>query len=267
MGKLGLCLSGGGGRGAYQIGALVALKELGILDKVSYYSGTSIGSVNAVMVATSSLENAKNIWLNIPDDSLKKNENFFKEIKEEGYKIYKSGLYEMDLLEEILTNNIDINKLKIDDVFIAIGDGGDSNEGFKLLRNTYKHYIKKESRIVYQGLKGLTQEEAIEAVRMSCAIPLVFPSVIKDGKKYYDGGVYDNVPVEPLVRVGCDEIIVVHLHKIHFFRPKKYPDVLFHEIKHKGLLGSILDFSKEHSHKLYEYGYNDVMCYYSEEGK
>ncbi|MGI6710232.1 MAG: patatin-like phospholipase family protein [Bacilli bacterium] len=267
MRKLGICLSGGGGRGAYQIGALVALKELGILDKASYYSGTSIGSVNAVMVATSSLENARDIWLNIPEDSLKKNENFFKELREVGYKFPKSGLYEMDLLEEILIENVDIDKLNVEDIFVAIGYGGDSEKGFRLIKNTYKHYIKKESRIIYKSLKNLNQKDAIEAVRMSCSIPIVFPSVIKDGKKYYDGGIYDNVPVEPLVKAGCEEIIVIHLHKIHFFRPKKYPKVVFHEIKHKGLMGSILNFTKEHSQKLYQYGYDDVMNYYNKKEK
>jgi NTE family protein len=37
-------LSGGGARGAYQIGALKALQELGILDKATAFSGASIGA-------------------------------------------------------------------------------------------------------------------------------------------------------------------------------------------------------------------------------
>ena len=37
--KLGLCLSGGGARGAYQIGALMALKEAGIYFRNKYWCG------------------------------------------------------------------------------------------------------------------------------------------------------------------------------------------------------------------------------------
>nr|MCR4847097.1 patatin-like phospholipase family protein [Eubacterium sp.] len=43
----GLVLSGGGGKGIYQVGMLKALAEAGKLDDVVAVSGTSIGCVNA----------------------------------------------------------------------------------------------------------------------------------------------------------------------------------------------------------------------------
>ena len=48
MAKLGICLSGGGARGAYQIGALIALRDLGIFSDAIAFSGSSIGSINAI---------------------------------------------------------------------------------------------------------------------------------------------------------------------------------------------------------------------------
>ena len=42
--KIGLVLSGGGGKGAFEIGAWKALKRLGIDKKIQVISGNSIGS-------------------------------------------------------------------------------------------------------------------------------------------------------------------------------------------------------------------------------
>ncbi len=46
----GLVLEGGGVKGAYHIGVLKALRENG-LDKFDGYVGTSIGAINAAMLA------------------------------------------------------------------------------------------------------------------------------------------------------------------------------------------------------------------------
>ena len=47
--KRALVLSGGGSRGAYEIGAWQALRELGVRLDAVY--GTSIGAINAALVA------------------------------------------------------------------------------------------------------------------------------------------------------------------------------------------------------------------------
>ncbi|PKK92721.1 MAG: hypothetical protein CVV61_08295, partial [Tenericutes bacterium HGW-Tenericutes-6] len=48
--KVGLALGGGGARGSYQIGILKALEEANILEDIHHISGTSIGSINTLMV-------------------------------------------------------------------------------------------------------------------------------------------------------------------------------------------------------------------------
>ncbi len=54
--KLGLVLSGGGARGAYQVGVLVAIQELsqssGIPLRFDYLSGVSAGAINASSLAS-----------------------------------------------------------------------------------------------------------------------------------------------------------------------------------------------------------------------
>jgi predicted acylesterase/phospholipase RssA len=59
--KLGLCLSGGGGKGAYQIGVWQALREFGLDHNIGAISGTSVGGLNGVMVAQNKFDQAKSI--------------------------------------------------------------------------------------------------------------------------------------------------------------------------------------------------------------
>jgi NTE family protein len=61
MSKLGLCFTGGGAKGAYQIGAAQALSELGLLEKVQVFSGTSIGAANVSVLASSSVEKTRDV--------------------------------------------------------------------------------------------------------------------------------------------------------------------------------------------------------------
>jgi NTE family protein len=51
-GKIGLVFSGGGGKGAYEIGVWKAFKEYGIDKYVCAVSGTSVGALNAALFAT-----------------------------------------------------------------------------------------------------------------------------------------------------------------------------------------------------------------------
>lgn len=261
--KLGLCLTGGGARGAYQIGALMALKELHILKNVEAYAGTSIGAANAALVASTSVDQARDVWFNIPYESLQKQENLFKRFTKERFLAIDQGIYKMDQFEEIITSNVDFDNLHDKDVYVTVAEGGDIDESvFKLLRVSYRHYIKKERQAIYLPLKDLSREEAFKGIIASCSIPIIFPAVEYDKKKYYDGGVVDNIPVQPLIDRGCDEIIIIHLNRTFFFKTDHFKGIRFHEIKHRKNLGRVLDFSKEHTEKIYASGYEDTMAYF-----
>ncbi len=62
MPKLGLVFSGGGGKGAYQIGVWRAMAQLGIAKEVHIVSGTSVGALNAALFALGDLTCAEGIW-------------------------------------------------------------------------------------------------------------------------------------------------------------------------------------------------------------
>lgn len=60
---IGLVLCGGGTKGAYEIGAWRALKEKGVFDKITGFSGASIGAFNSAFMADGDLEKAEKVWL------------------------------------------------------------------------------------------------------------------------------------------------------------------------------------------------------------
>ena len=60
MGKLGLVLSGGGSKGAYEIGVYAALRHL--KKDISIVTGTSVGAINGVFVVQKDLKGALKFW-------------------------------------------------------------------------------------------------------------------------------------------------------------------------------------------------------------
>lgn len=59
----GLVLAGGGGKGAYQVGCWRAMRELGV--EVSVIAGTSVGGLNAALMAQGDEEAAQELWRSI----------------------------------------------------------------------------------------------------------------------------------------------------------------------------------------------------------
>ncbi len=260
--KLGLCLSGGGARGAYQIGACTALKEAGILEHVEVISGTSIGAANAALIATNPIEKAKEIWFNIPDLSESKTESILKRIIKERSKLAKNGIYELNELKNTLKDNVDFNILKQKRVFVTLSAAGEASQGVSaIIKASFRHYIKHDTHVVYIPLWKQKKDIVYDQIIASCSIPVIFPPTYIDGKQYFDGGIYDNVPVRPLVEAGCDTIIVLHLDKLPYFYKMRYKDVVFHSIMSRHLLGRHLKFTSELSEIRFNYGYEDMKKY------
>lgn len=74
MPKRGLVLSGGGAKGAFQVGVLEYLHEKGKLD-FDIVCGVSVGALNATMVAQGEFDRLKELWEGIKEspDIYKKN--------------------------------------------------------------------------------------------------------------------------------------------------------------------------------------------------
>jgi len=259
MRKLGLCLTGGGARGSYQIGAMKALEELGYLDKVHAISGTSIGSVNAALFAGKTVDELKSLWLDYPQTEFDKAQDVFKKVRDKKLEVLNEGVYEIAALENLLRDNLDVNALRNKLVYVTLSPAGLENEGISgLLKASFRHYLRNESQVIYSPLHEQSEELIYKQILASCSIPFVFPSIKLDGKQVFDGGLFDNAPIKPLVDAGCDTIIVIHLHRIYFINKSKYPGINFVEIRHWRSLGGVLNFDNEQAEKRYKLGYEDA---------
>ncbi|MFP4477949.1 MAG: patatin-like phospholipase family protein [Candidatus Izemoplasmatales bacterium] len=265
MNKLGLCLSGGGSRGAYQVGVCKALEELGYYDKIEAFSGTSIGAVNASLLATTSIDEVKKIWVEFPKENFNYIDNLMKKIRARDFSFVKNGLTDIKDLEDMLDEKLIIKNLRDVEVYVTLAPAGLPDEGtLGILKSSFSHYLRGDKKVIYSPLHKQDKEDINKQIIASCSIPFVFPAVSMNGHQTFDGGLYDNFPIKPLVEAGCDTVIVVNLQKILRFNPKKFPGIKLIEIKHKKSLGAVLNFDNEQSKKRYDLGYEDAMAYFKE---
>ena len=63
--KFGIVFSGGGGKGAYEIGVWKALTETNLAEKVEAVAGTSVGALNAALFMAADVNVAEELWSNL----------------------------------------------------------------------------------------------------------------------------------------------------------------------------------------------------------
>jgi len=177
--KTGLVLSGGGTRGFAHLGVIAALRELGIFPDV--ISGVSAGAiVGAFISAGKSPEEVREIF---------KRGWFFQYTK---IHLPVNGLLKLDGIKEIIQKEIaveNIEELKIP--FYACVSN--LNNGTVEYRNS--------------GPLG-------ETVLASSSIPVLFAPVKLNSELYADGGLMDNMPMEP-IKNDCEQIIVCNINPIN----------------------------------------------------
>ena len=177
--KVGLALSGGGALGYAHIGFLQAMKEYKF--DVDVVSGTSMGSIIGVLYSAgySPME-----ILELVD---KENMNKFLNVVKLNSKFYK-GFFNHEKLSNVLSRTIPHNDFsKLNKKFYCCVT--DFNQA------TYK----------FVGEGDLLKEY----VMASASIPIVYEPMEVEGEQYIDGGVMQNLPVEPLINEKCDLIIGV----------------------------------------------------------
>lgn len=90
MKHIGLVLSGGMGKGAYQVGALSAIREFFIPSDFEYVSAASIGTLNTYAFLTDNLGKAKSIWENV---NLQGNKRFITSVLKSSFLLDYSCLF------------------------------------------------------------------------------------------------------------------------------------------------------------------------------
>ena len=108
--------------------------------------------------------------------------------------------------------------------------------------------------------KDIPEGRLIDYVVASACFP-IFPPKLIDGKKYIDGGVYDNMPVNLLARSGCKKMVVIRTNPASK-QPKRrieQPDLDILYITPSANLGRALAFSPERIENLKQLGYADAV--------
>ena len=175
--KYGYVLSGGGARGIAHLGVIKALEEEGV--RPSGISGTSAG---AIVGALYSYGHPPLKILEI----IKKTKLLFAVRPSLSF----TGLLKMDALKDVLKEYLPI-----------------SFEPLKIPLTVSATDLRKGSTTYFSS------GELIEPILASACIPVIFKPVTIKGTEYIDGGILNNLPVEPLLN-KYDKIIGVHTNPI-----------------------------------------------------
>lgn len=253
-----MVLSGGGSRGAYQIGVWQALNELGI--EIDVACGTSVGAINSAMIAQNSFDLAVNLWKTMETEMI------FDVSIDDNYKFPKFDFAGLSA-EEALAYAKEI-----------IGNGGADATNLKELLERYidEELIRKSHTALCVTTVELpflkTQRNFIEDIPQgqlvdylmatSAIIPAIKPYEI-EGKVFIDGAWGDGMPIRAALDSGATDIIAVDLrspgiiHKSDIEQAKK--TTRFKLISPLHNLGNIMSFETENTVRSIRLGYLDTM--------
>lgn len=251
MAKLGIVLSGGGSKGAYEIGVYKALKKLH--KNVDIVTGTSIGAINGVFVAQNDLKGALKMWKNISFKTIYDEEEFPVMENEKLTKIYMQ--YAKSFINE---GGLDIYKMKdIFDKYFKPYKFYNSNIDYGLV--TYNFSQKKP---VLKTKKELSKDVIKDYILASASCYPAFKPYLINDEMYIDGGYYDNLPINLAIDLGATEIIAVDLRAIGFKKNVKDKAVDITYITPRNKIGSFLVLDKNQAKKSIKLGFNDTMKTY-----
>ncbi len=241
--KTALVLSGGGSRGAYQMGVWRALTELGwIFDMVV---GVSVGSLNGAMVVQDEQLLAENLWRDLETDHIfdvssgAQTGDFAMEFLKQGGAGSKG-------LKSFVDAYVDEERVRNSEI-----DFGIVTVEFPSMK---PHYLWKK-----EIPKGKIGDFVMAS---SSAYPAVQPYEI-DGVKYIDGGYEDVLPIHMAVKNGATEIVAVYLRAIGVFNKNKEfksaDKAKLTFIQPRWDLGNFLLFDRANTARIMRLGYQDAM--------
>lgn len=246
-----LVLGGGGAKGAYEVGAIAALDELGI--KAGSVFGTSVGALHAAMYAQGSMDAAAALWDNIRLSDVVSEESLA--IADDAENIFdhpekllefitryaqKKGV-DVSPLTDILHKLIDEDKIRHSGVHLGI------------VTTRFPSLAMVEKR-----LEEMETGSLIDWLMASASCFPIFPMKQVGGDRYIDGGFCDNTPVEMAVRSGARDIVAIDIgkHRSHTQYDRR-PNITY--IRTSQPLGGLLTLDSALSSRNRILGYNDVM--------
>jgi NTE family protein len=219
--NIGLVLSGGGAKGAYQIGVFKALYELHLQKIINIISGTSIGALNGALFLMDDYSLLAAAWEDATYD------NFMYLEKHQHTTSFKDAIRslldqkweDISFHDYLLNQNLSLFSQagleKIIDKFLDFEKIHCHNK--KLFVCAYNTTLRKPEYFLLNTLDAATAKKTLLA---SAAIPFMYEGVKINEYTYSDGGLNnplyeeknsDNVPFKPVFECGCNIIILVHL--------------------------------------------------------
>jgi len=234
MQKTALILSGGGARGAYQVGVLKGLSEIvksiGIDNPFQILSGTSAGAINTAQLAAASdnfetaIEKLIYLWSNLTPEQIFKADilsmNKFSLSSLLGVGGSRSQAFSMNSLldtsplEKLIEKSCD---------FSQIQKNLDSRK-YESIIITANNYIEGSAVSFIQTAQVFDSEKLnwgdsrrkpiqtvlnLNHILASTAIPILFPPILVNGEYYGDGCVRNNTPCSPALRLGAEKLFVI----------------------------------------------------------
>ena len=234
--RTGLVLSGGGARGAYEVGVLRYLREelprrLGYTPRIDVVSGTSVGAINAAFFAATADDPAVQARrLSDHWRALRVEQMFALSLREVmrstrlllggepapavAGELRRGGMLNTAGLERLVVRSVPWRRIAHN---IAAGH-------LDALSVSATHVASGKTVVFVEqkggGLPPWSRDPAVRAtaatigpfhVLASAAIPALFPAVAIDGAYYSDGGLRQNTPLSPALRLGADRILVISL--------------------------------------------------------
>lgn len=278
--SVGLVLSGGGAKGIAHIGVIKALEDNGI--PIDYISGTSMGAIVGSLYACGYTTDEMLRLIRSRDftywskGEIDKRYTYYFLQDEPSAAMLKLNIGDKEsggMLKSILPSSL-INPLPMNFGFLELFApytaqcGGNFNRLFVPFRCVASDVIGKKKVVFASGSLG-------DAVRASMSFPLVFHPIDIDGRPMYDGGIYDNFPIDvmrdtfaPQIMIGVDvstsdasedtpsmlaqlETMIMQ-HSDYSVNPDRGIKIRIH-LEEFGLL----DFDK--ATRIYDIGYNKAM--------
>lgn len=253
--EYGIVLEGGGAKGSYQIGAWKALREAGI--RIRGIAGASVGALNGALICMDDLEKAEYIWENISyskvmdvDDSMIENVRNFdlkainlRQVAEDTRRVLKDKGFDITPLKNLIEDTVDEKKIR--------------NADRELFITTYSF---NDRRLLTLDARDIPEGEIGDMLLASAYFP-VFQNKKLNGKRYMDGGGWNNVPINVLLDHGYEDILVIRIYGLGFDSEKvtQIPEgTRVYHIAPRQNLGGILEFDKRQARKNMLLGYYDA---------
>ena len=188
--RIGIVLSGGMAKGAYQIGALKAIKELIPSHHIKHISASSVGALNAYAYSAEKLEQAEEIWKNTAS---------------QGSRAFITKMLRSSYLQQSISDICSENDYFDNDLYITLLNSKKMTVGY--------HNIKNVNPILYK-----------DYIKASVAMPIYNYPVQINESRYYDGALIDNIPIFPFMKLSVDLIICIYFDSYCYKFENEYLD-------------------------------------------